>query len=405
MNRLWAGRALEMATVAVMLLSAWFALQGLMGVGWKHCWWDLQVYVRAAADVASDRDPYRADVAYLFVYHPHVLRVFCLISEYINLQWGMVAAIFGAAAVFCKAFLAFEDFGFDGQLSAGGMRPSWRWAMGSVLVFGSVGWGALASGNVSLLIHFLLLACALNAIRRPGAVAYRRWYAVGLVLAVLCKPYFLSYLLLLWPMMGWRRALVHGLLIVSTAALLWASGAWLQPQLYGRFMSALASQTLGRSDFGLGLVALLHKRIGIGPAAMLHMGAVLGFGAWLAWSHRRAGAWRWNAATVSLLVMVIILLNPRAKEYDIWAAVLFGLAYLRQVSARQFFLVIVLGVVAASLPSIARLADAWHGPHLADILRVNNYAQTLGVLVVMAVVALAARFGGFHLHGRTPTPA
>jgi len=175
----------------------------------------------------------------------------------------------------------------------------------------------LRGGNASAVFYLLALVTALPGLRRDRW----GWFYLAVLLAGMVKIAFL--LLLLLPIFAgkrqWLWSAACGLATMATYPL----HRWLAPATYQDFVSAAYVQVVVRADLGhgiLGAVAnverkLLHHRVDFLPY-LVQTVFIIGIFLALLVIRRRELAKGNEGVWLALLLVAIVLCNPRIQPYD-----------------------------------------------------------------------------------------
>ena len=285
--------------------------------------WDVSVYERAAADYASGANPWRTGTLLPFVYHPLVLRALAVLNGLVPLRLLLPALTLAALA-----WLSYELTQTTRRDSSPGEPPvigplQFLLALGIAGAFGGIGASALMSGNLAPLMDFALLAALMRG--RYATGVFFRYLPYGVILlAALVKPYLLLNLavpVLLYP----RRvvALVCAAAVVASFGAIWLLFQLQWPGEYAQFMTSLREHILGSGDLGYTFfhvfAALTHNAL---LALVLHavvcvllLALVQQF-----FKQRYAGREIPFIPHFLVLYLVLTLVNPRMKDYDLFPA-------------------------------------------------------------------------------------
>lgn len=292
---------------------------GIVNGWWPTLFWDNMVYSRSVDDHLAGLDAYRNDPPPFlpFVYHPYVLKAFLAINAVVPLWYALVfamiaSAIYTGLALYRVAGLSLREFAT---------------AMAVVALLKFFVLTSLASANLVVTLNCVIFGACLYLLQRHGR--YMGWLPfVLIVMAALVKPYLLAYLGL--ALLD-RRPLLHslGIILAGTvlATILWFSGQWAMPAEMSALMANLADlQSPSRKDLGLTIFAETYHLVGSNLVALGVHGLIMGgFAIWVLrelWKARDAG----TARPVTILVvgwLVLTLINPRMKDYDIGPALFF----------------------------------------------------------------------------------
>ncbi len=304
--------------------------------------WDLDIYVRAARDGLTGGAPYREVDGLAFVYHPLVLHLFMTIERIVPLS-----TVLTAFYVVTSGWLGYELIRTAQNIVRNrGISLSY-WVLLPVLVTMipvHAGVFVIVTGNLTTYLHFFLIAYLLRIYRNRGAFS-----SVGSMIAVgvfsLIKPYFLAYILLaLVNPRSVRSAVTEISAGVAVFAAFWFGGALVYPAEMDIFMSNIAGlQSNGRVDVGINIYGLtqslgLSKIGGLGVQVVASALLILVF--W-AISRRIRNTEGGGALVLTLAYLVLTLVNPRLKEYDLFPAVLPALVFWHIYSRKVYALFVV----------------------------------------------------------------
>lgn len=341
--------------------------------------WDLSVYERAVADVAAGLDPYSTQAKHLFVYHPYVLHAFVALDRMLPLRELLVA---GYVAVL--VFVARELFLIAGRDVA--LLALCAAALGGVGVVAGI------TGNVTVYLHLLVLGLVLTRARTGKMVPVFVLWGL-LVLVSVLKPYFLAYAALFLLLMPPGQGVLVGACGVGLFALIWLSGQWYLPVEYSRFLESLKTQTLLGNDMGYAVFGVVRNVLHADKLAAVLHGAVALCLLWLAafLLPRRLGFSQNLVSRLLILVPVLILLNPRMKEYDFVVAVLCLMLFLyRQLGASTTWSLLLLGFLPGLVPVAGSVVNA-HGGHVPRIVASANVWQLVSVALMLALYGWQVR--------------
>ncbi|WP_263355907.1 hypothetical protein [Acidicapsa ligni] len=298
-----------------------------VGFWWLHrgdfsLWWleDLPVYAHALRDWQAGRSPYNAELSPLyFLYPPAFLYMAGWLSHLVPEGWGAWVYVGAHVAAVCAIPLVLARYFF---------RRPWLGLLLAELVFVAeprfTALLALCGANVASLFYCLAFAAAVPGLRR------NRWELFYLVvfLGGITKITFLA-LLLLPVLIGkrqWGRSIVCGVAVAGTNL----AEQVLLPGLYAGYQWSVLQAILVQRHYGYGVFGVLaffddkrHHAVGLWPyavSALLALGITLG----LLVLRRRledgsadGGLLAGNAVWVALVVMAVVLVNPREMQYDV----------------------------------------------------------------------------------------
>lgn len=319
----------------------------------ENLFWDQQAYVRALGDFLQGGNPYRADVAFPFVYHPIVLAVFSLFGSQLARVLSVASVAMAAWFVVTSASLPVADKGH---------------LLLAASAIGGFGVTSVASGNITTPLHFLLIAVVIAA-ATSGEPSRIRRLTLLLVGLALIKPYFLAYAILPVVLARSRSRAIATLGASAVALALIVFGDYLaRPALSRAFLDAL-SQLVVRGDLGIGVFRFLtHHGYSSAVSMIGHLAVVAGAGAVTAgaFTYCHADGVRDLRLMRALLVyFVCTLLNPRMQVYDVFPA-LVCLLFCCGLVVRGRMLTMsaaALALLATAIPSaieqFARDPEAW----------------------------------------------
>ncbi len=340
--KLWVALLIVLSTTYFSVTNGW----------WVELFWDNSVYARAVDDYLSGADAYRNEAAPFlpFVYHPYVLQAFATLHSVVPLWSGLVCAMFASAT--WTGYLLFRAAGLSIQ--------EFMTAVAIAFTLKFFPLTSFASGNLVVTLDFLIFGTCLHSVMRREQ--YLGWATfVLIVLGALVKPYLLAYLGL--ALLDRRPPLQSTVLIVGGVALnilIWFSAYWILPDQMESLLRNLADlQSANRMDLGWSLFSVTYRLIGSNLASLSVHGAVMG--ALAVWSLRallRAQDMG-TARPITILVlgwMMLTLVNPRMKDYDIGPALVFLAPIVWLVAPR--FRAITTGYVTALLGPLAIVVAA-----------------------------------------------
>ena len=312
-----------------------WAVTALFGIAaaifwWLHRsdfsgWWleDLPVYANAVHAWLSGHSPYDASMAPLyFLYPPFFLYVAKLLSLPIPAGWGEALYVALEIAATCALPLVLARYFF---------RQSWLGPLFALLVFFAsprfTGVLALCSMNIASILYCCAFVAAVPGLRRNRWA----WFYIAVFLAACIKITFLSLLLL--PLLAargqWLRSIGCGVAVVGmnlAETVMW-------PDLYAGYRWSLLQGVMVQQQYGYGLfgiVATYHRnrRPDVGITAYVVAGlfalVLLGVMFWLKRRLERRCDLAANGAWLALVVLALVLVNPRQMQYDVDIALLAG---------------------------------------------------------------------------------
>jgi Glycosyltransferase family 87 len=338
-------------------------------------WWleDLPVYSRALLTWLAGQNPYNDSMSPLyFLYPPVFLYLAKLVLIVLPRHWGEevyfvthVVAVIGLPLVLARYYF----------------RQAWLGPLFALVLFFAsprfTGVLALCGVNVASILYCLAFVAAIPGLRRNRW----EWFYLAVFLASIIKITFLVLLLL--PLLAgrrqWVRSIVCGLAVIGVNVGEWV---WL-PVLYKGYEWSLKQGILVQQQFGYGIFGILatyHHRTGTPVGLHAYIGSVvLALGMLLLMFALRRRLERvqgvpelaTNGIWLALVVVMIIVANPREMQYDVDIA-LFA-AFVLWVYALRTKRVLIL-MLALFLPSLA-VPYVVLNPHMHGIY------ETLVVLV------------------------
>jgi len=276
-----------------------------------HAFWDARPYAEGIDSLMQGRSPYSVeDLQNLlpFAYPPVFAWVGAGFARLLTPDLGW--KIYVVVNVICADALAI-------LLAAFFLRDMRRRQIVALLCFApliafmtTVFW----SGNIHVVWYFAALCAALPGLRRNQWL----WYYVVAFLAMVNQPIF-ALLLLLPLFTSWGQYLGSAITCVA-AGCAYLLEMLLAPNLYHQFKASAVAHLAASRDFGGGVFGILayvfarlHHFGTVVPGAIqvLFSAAVLGC---LLWLRPRVdpGDRRWLA----LIVLAMVLMNPRIMTYD-----------------------------------------------------------------------------------------
>lgn len=375
--------------ILILLVVFAYLAKTLINIDISYIFWDLNVYDRGVSDYLKDDDPYRQDVSLLFIYHPYVLKVFVFLNDLFNIKIWFIFFYFVVTAFFIREFLFFSK---AAQKTFSVQKENISLILlAAALCFGSAGLHAIKTGNVTIFLHFFLIAAFFNAHRSSSRKRILS-FALLITFFSIIKPYLLAYVLLL-PYLTRRNSIFYlGLLICLFCFLIWVSGSYLTPELYSNFMSALHYQTLGKGDLGYSVFGLFVSKIGAFYSIIFHSLIMLSY-LLLIFLYTKVTRLDWRSSHfIPLLIIFIIFINPRMKVYDFPIAILFGYLHLwlSSISQLRATKVIFASMVLALVPNLFVLLKVLYDFEPSGILTNTPIFHILGFIVVLFGIINAA---------------
>jgi hypothetical protein len=314
------------------LIGMWVALVVALPI-WTHFeipGWDLQVYAAAIHSLRAGHDPYADAMAiqqvyhdqvgdpnggarpYSYVYSPITLPVLRLIGKLPLWFSGRMYWLVYIFAVLGQLWVAMR-FTMDTE------RRYFLYLVPAASFFpGLLQNGVVLSGNIAYILYLAVFWCALVGWRRGTWT----WFYAAVLAASCIKAPLLSLVVI--PALSARRQWISAGLTTAAGIALFAIQPVLWPSLFRSFLKAVDLQFLYNRDFGCSLAgffsdALFRMGLPYSPAALIFYlcYAVPLFVLLLYLSRRylqgRVSLNQW----VPVLLVGVILLDPRIMEYDV----------------------------------------------------------------------------------------
>lgn len=317
---------------SAVLVGIWTAVLVALLI-WTHFeipGWDLQVYGTAMRSLHAGHDPYadaiavqqlyhrqvggqnRDDRPYSYVYSPITLPLLRLVGRLPSWFSGRIYWLVYILAVLGQLPIAL-------QFTSRSERRYFLYLMPAAAFFpGLLQSTAALSGNVAYILYLALFWSALVGWRRRNWT----WFYAAVLVASCVKAPMLSLVAI--PVLSARKQRLPAGLTAAAGIALFAIQALLWPSLFQNYLKAVNLQFLYNQDFGsspAGLFSDLLTRLGLpySPAALIFClcYAVPLFALLLQFARM------YRQGTLSLrqwapvLLVGVILLNPRIMEYDV----------------------------------------------------------------------------------------
>jgi hypothetical protein len=235
--------------------------------------------------------------------------------------------------------------------------------------------------NIASLLYFLAFAAAIPGLRRNLWL----WFYIAVFLAAIIKITFLALLLL--PLLAGRRQWARSFLCAAMVVLT-NVGQWLLwPALYAEYRSSLQQGILNAQAFGYGIFGILanyhYRQRGVGVAAYVVSSTLAVLVVVLMFLLRRRleqvpqlrqdpasnGIW------LALVVVTIVLVNPRVMVYDMDVALIAGFVLLVYAlrTRRLLTLILVLPLPSLAVPLVVL------NPHLHGMYETILVWTTFGL--------------------------
>jgi hypothetical protein len=285
---------------------------------------DLPVYTQAVSNWLAGHDPYNASLAPLyFLYPPSFLLIAGWFSHLVPQHWGApLYVLLNLATLFALPLVLARYF----------FRQPWLSPAFALLLFFAsprfTGVEALRTMNIASPLYGLAFLAAI-----PGLRSNRwRWFYLAVFLAAIIKITFLALLLL--PLLAGKRQWMGSILCGAAVILVNLAQMARWPSLYHGYLWSLNQGILGHQAFGYGVFGLLahhkyYERGGTGLApyvvsgviALLLLALMLRMRLKLERTVRPGQDLATNHAWLAMIVVTVILVNPRQMQYDMDIAV------------------------------------------------------------------------------------
>jgi hypothetical protein len=356
--------------------------------------WDVAVYGRAVEALRAGHDPYSSAMAvqtathlqggvtagvdppYSYVYSPMTLPVLRVIAEVPRVAAGTLYWLIYVVGVLALAWV--------GMQSVEGEERRGFWYLAPLAAFfpGLLANGTVLGGNVAYILYAAVLVAAVMAWRGRSW----SWFYLAVVVASCVKAPLLSLVVL--PVFTARKQWLPAISTCVAGAVLFVGQRFVWPGLFAHYIQAVSLQFAYNRDFGCSPAGLLsgllydHHVSYTVPAALFYLGyavPILGTLFYLSRLYLRGlfSLEQW----VPVLLVGVILLNPRLIEYDVaplaLPLALIGWRGLRSVASRQhagwIAAAVFLLLNAAGLSSWT-LRKAMDGPLLVLFFAYGSYA-------------------------------
>ncbi len=280
---------------------------------------DMHVYARAVHFFRGGTNPYYSEMfeGLRFVYPPVVLYAASGVAAVMpgQSEWALVAFIH-LTCVLLAPFVLARYY----------LRAYWFTPALAMLVLLAesrfTGMKALYSANVAPSLYLAALMAAMPGIRKNRW----EWFYLVVLLAGAVKITFVF--MLLFPLLAGRRQWLQSIATGAGAGVIYAAQSKLTPALYAGYKWAVLQQVKVEHQYGYGVFGVvgsldekLHRPLGI-EAYALH-GLVAGVILAMLFVLRRRGAdVREPSLWMGLLVMTVIIVNPRMLHYDAYLALI-----------------------------------------------------------------------------------
>ena len=292
--------------------------------------WDLRVYAAAINSLRAGHDPYvdamavqqayhdrrgdlnGEDLPYSYVYSPITLPILRLIGKLPFWFSGRMYWLVYTLAVLGQLWVAM-------QFTTGRERRYFVYLAPAAAFFpGLLQNGTVLSGNIAYLVYLVIFCAALLGWRR-GAWT---WFYLAVLVASCIKPPLLSLVVI--PVLSARKQWIQAGLTTAAGIGLFAIQPVLWPSLFKNFLKAVDLQFLYNKDFGCspaGLFSDALYRMGLSysPAGLIFY-LCYAVPLFLLLLHFSRKYWQGSISLnqwVPVLLVGVILLDPRIMEYDV----------------------------------------------------------------------------------------
>jgi hypothetical protein len=362
------------AALAILWICAFVAVP--FWIAADHVGWDVAIYHHAIRSLQLHHDPYwdaiaiqdafhrtlafhpNATTPFSYVYSPITLPLLRLIGA---LPVSLTASLYWILYVFCALSLVWVGL----QLTQPREHQPFLFIAPAVLFFpGLLQHDAILSGNVAVILYGFVLAAAVLG-WRSGKWS---WCYLAILLASCFKPPLLSLLAI--PLFSARRQLLPTAITAAAGGALLAMQPLVCPSLFHNFLHAIELQFTYNRDFGCspaGLVSNLLVAHGIpySPAGtLIYFAYALPLFALLWYLSREFLAARFTLQQwIPVLLVGVILLNPRIMQYDVLPLTLpmalIGWRSLSRVTSRPVAILIFCAVLAPANLFAVQTLDHW----------------------------------------------
>lgn len=312
------------------------------------------VYPRAILDLQNHVNPYRTDVQWMFVYHPIVLHAFAKINSFISIIYFLIIFY-----VLSTVYIAFEIYQLTIQKRFNSLQTPIAKKDLVILIlaaaaFGGSGIVSFLTGNLTLYLHFLLVASILTYFRTKAS-KYGILFITGVMVFSVIKPYFLAYLILIHYLELSKR---NKLLLFFGGAigflLLWIAPIIDSNMEYQEFLNALHTQILlndnaGGSFFEIVKIAGASNEWGIVIHVAISLGITICGLIYAPRFFRAVKSPQTPLCSFLLLYFILTLINPRMKIYDLFPGLICFFLWMSQI-VKTYTKIMFAGLAGALCP-------------------------------------------------------
>ena len=298
----------------------------------SNSFWDLTVYTTAVDQVAAGENPYAIQlnneavrVKSGFPYHPYILLSFVGLNNFFPLRFFLFTFSFLALSFFLKNLLKFLKISGSNLTARSTMKTFWLSFL-IVLVCsacGGAGLIGLLSGNIAFFLHVAIAGSALSLLAAPSN-RNNLFFLFLIFIGFMVKPYFLAYLIFSFFVYPILKVVKLYFAIIPIYVITWVSAGLLMNDDFKLFLNSVEYVTFDIGDFGFSIFGILRSQLGDLLALFFHISIVSVLAMITLFIIQRyynnLGVKIINAIPMTLFL--IIMANPRMKEYD------FGAMYL-----------------------------------------------------------------------------
>jgi hypothetical protein len=315
--------ALVFWALAVIAIVVWGSLPGtLLG-------WDLHVYVNAIRAMRAGHDPYLDGIAvqrafhgsaaylrndpppYTYVYSPLTLPVLRWVGTFPLRVTGTIYWLLYVPSVFVPIWVGMQFVEENERKAFALIAPA------AVFFPGLLQNDVLFSGNIAFLFYALVLLSALRGWRRGRW----GWFYIAVLAASCCKAPMLSLVAI--PVLSAKRQWLAAGLTGAVGVVLFAMQPHVWPALFRNYLEAVELQFSYNHDFGISPAGLLADALYyVVPYQKTSLYFYLFYAVLFAWlllylrGRFLAGEIAFKQ-WIPLMLIGVILLNPRIMEYDV----------------------------------------------------------------------------------------
>lgn len=381
---------MQMTFVSITLLAILFTIPTIFfryKIG-LNPFWDTDVYVRAIKALRTGLDPYYFDdsvqIYSAYPYHPYVLGFMVTLDKLIFFQFWLTLGYTISLSFFIRElFLTYGGLEIENSKNF----PKAKFVI-FLIIAGMLGGSSvigLASGNISIFLHFTLLAVSLRSIRLNKSLGS---LAAVSIASAMIKPYFLTYLLIA---LIYSKSKRRGMMICFSSILAWSfiyfSAMVLNSQMFDHYLAAVRYVTSGIQDWGYSFFGILRRRLGDEFALLVHLAILsssVAFPLYLRFVRNCTPTQM--ASFFPSICYFIVCLNPRMKEYDFGVLIFVAISSLYLLNRKLAYF----SLFVCSILLLFRQLLLWLDANLIDYFPSNVlYLKYWEVLMVGLLVILS----------------